>query len=40
MTVRIAVIGESGHVGSFLVPRLVRVGHEVVNLSRGARART
>jgi nucleoside-diphosphate-sugar epimerase len=35
---RIAVIGGSGHVGSFLVPRLVRAGHEVVNLTRGARA--
>jgi nucleoside-diphosphate-sugar epimerase len=33
---RIVVIGGSGHVGSFLVPRLVRAGHEVVNLSRGA----
>ena len=31
------VIGGSGHVGSFLVPRLVRAGHGVVNLSRGAR---
>jgi nucleoside-diphosphate-sugar epimerase len=38
MTVRIVVIGGSGHVGSFLVPRLVRAGHEVVNLTRGARA--
>jgi nucleoside-diphosphate-sugar epimerase len=37
MTVRIVVIGGSGHVGSFLVPRLVRAGHEVVNLTRGAR---
>jgi nucleoside-diphosphate-sugar epimerase len=36
--VRIVVIGGSGHVGSFLVPRLVRAGNEVVNLSRGARA--
>jgi nucleoside-diphosphate-sugar epimerase len=35
---RIAVIGGSGHVGSFLVPRLVRSGHEVVNLTRGTRA--
>ena len=35
---RIVVIGGSGHVGSFLVPRLVRAGHEVVNFSRGARA--
>jgi nucleoside-diphosphate-sugar epimerase len=33
---RIVVIGGSGHVGSFLVPRLVRAGHDVVNLSRGA----
>lgn len=35
---RIVVIGGSGHVGSFLVPRLLRAGHEVVNLTRGARA--
>jgi nucleoside-diphosphate-sugar epimerase len=33
---RIAIIGGSGHVGSFLVPRLVRAGNEVVNLARGA----
>ena len=33
---RIVVIGGSGHVGSFLVPRLVRAGHQVVNLTRGA----
>jgi len=32
---RIVVIGGTGHVGSFLVPRLVETGHEVVNLSRG-----
>ena len=32
------LIGGSGHVGSFLVPRLVRAGHEVVNLTRGASA--
>jgi len=36
--VRIVVIGGSGHVGSFLVPRLVRAGHEVINLARGARS--
>jgi nucleoside-diphosphate-sugar epimerase len=36
--VRIVVIGGSGHVGSFLVPRLLRVGHEVINLTRGSRA--
>ncbi|GAA2148338.1 NAD-dependent epimerase/dehydratase family protein [Glycomyces algeriensis] len=32
---RIVVIGGSGHIGTFLVPRLVRAGHEVVNISRG-----
>lgn len=35
---RIVVIGGSGHIGTFLVPRLVRAGHEVVNISRGQRA--
>ncbi|GAA1680931.1 hypothetical protein GCM10009830_30030 [Glycomyces endophyticus] len=35
---RIVVIGGSGHIGTFLVPRLVRAGHEVVNISRGRRA--
>ncbi len=34
---RIVIIGGSGHVGSFLVPRLVRAGHDVTNLTRGAR---
>src|SRR5690348_11544777 len=34
---RIAVIGATGHVGSFLVPRLVRAGHDVVAVSRGRR---
>jgi nucleoside-diphosphate-sugar epimerase len=34
---RIVVIGATGHVGSYLVPRLVRAGHEVVALSRGER---
>jgi nucleoside-diphosphate-sugar epimerase len=34
---RIVVIGATGHVGSYLVPRLVRAGHGVVALSRGAR---
>ncbi len=32
---RIVVIGGSGHIGTFLVPRLVRAGHEVINISRG-----
>src|SRR4030095_1033428 len=34
---RIVIIGGSGHVGSLLVPRRVRAGDEVVNLSRGVR---
>ncbi|SCK07020.1 NAD(P)-dependent oxidoreductase [Streptomyces sp. WMMB 322] len=34
---KIAVLGGSGHVGSFLVPRLVGAGHEVVVVSRGQR---
>ncbi len=35
---RVVVIGASGHVGTYLVPRLVAEGHEVVAISRGARA--
>ncbi len=34
---RIVVIGGTGHVGTYLIPRLVAAGHEVVNLSRGTR---
>jgi len=32
--VKIVVIGGSGHIGTFLVPRLVRAGHEVVSITR------
>lgn len=32
---RIVVVGGSGHVGSYLLPRLVELGHQVVNVSRG-----
>ena len=32
---RVVVIGATGHVGGYLVPRLVRAGHEVVAISRG-----
>ena len=35
---RVAVIGATGHIGTYLVPRLVRAGHEVVAISRGERA--
>jgi nucleoside-diphosphate-sugar epimerase len=34
---RVVVIGATGHIGSYLVPRLVRAGHEVVAVSRGER---
>jgi len=34
---RVAVIGATGHVGTYLVPRLVRAGWEVLALSRGER---
>jgi nucleoside-diphosphate-sugar epimerase len=35
---RVVVIGGSGHVGTYLVPRLVEAGHEVINITRGQRA--
>lgn len=31
------VVGGTGHIGTYLVPRLVAAGHEVVSLSRGRR---
>jgi nucleoside-diphosphate-sugar epimerase len=34
---RVVVIGATGHIGSYLVPRLVRGGYEVIAVSRGAR---
>ncbi|WP_144761437.1 NAD(P)-dependent oxidoreductase [Curtobacterium sp. 9128] len=34
---RVVVIGGSGHIGTFLIPRLVRAGHDVVTVSRGRR---
>jgi nucleoside-diphosphate-sugar epimerase len=33
--VRVVVIGATGHVGTYLVPRLVAKGHEVIAVSRG-----
>jgi nucleoside-diphosphate-sugar epimerase len=35
--VRVVVIGGSGHIGTFLVPRLVNAGHHVIVVSRGKR---
>jgi nucleoside-diphosphate-sugar epimerase len=34
---RVVVIGATGHIGTYLVPRLVDAGHQVVALSRGSR---
>jgi nucleoside-diphosphate-sugar epimerase len=34
---RIVVIGGSGHIGTYLVPRLVAAEHEVISISRGER---
>ena len=35
---RVVIIGGSGHVGTYLVPRLVSAGFEVVSVTRGKRA--
>lgn len=32
---KIIVIGGSGHIGSYLIPKLVKAGHTVINVSRG-----
>ena len=34
---RIVIIGGTGHIGTFLVPRLVNAGHEVIVVSRAMR---
>ena len=34
---RVVVIGGSGHIGTYLIPRLVALGHEVISVSRGQR---
>jgi nucleoside-diphosphate-sugar epimerase len=35
---RVVVIGGTGHVGTYLVPRLVEAGHEVISVSRQLRS--
>lgn len=32
---RYVVIGGSGHVGTYMIPQLIRMGHEVIQVSRG-----
>jgi nucleoside-diphosphate-sugar epimerase len=34
---RVVVIGGTGHIGTFLIPRLIRAGHDVIVASRGTR---
>lgn len=34
---RIVVIGGAGHVGTYMIPRLVEAGHEVIVITRGQR---
>lgn len=34
---KVVIIGGTGHVGTYLVPRLVMAGHQVINVSRGER---
>ena len=34
---RVVVIGATGHVGTYLVPRLVEANHQVITVSRGHR---
>jgi nucleoside-diphosphate-sugar epimerase len=38
IAMRIVVIGSTGHIGTYLVPRLVAAGHKVVGVSRNQRA--
>jgi nucleoside-diphosphate-sugar epimerase len=32
---KVVVIGGTGHVGTYLIPRLVQAGHEVLCVTRG-----
>ena len=34
---KIIIIGGTGHIGTYLVPRLVTAGHEVISVSRQLR---
>jgi nucleoside-diphosphate-sugar epimerase len=35
---KIVVIGDTGHIGSYLIPMLVAAGHQVTVVSRGVRS--
>ena len=34
---RIVIIGGTGHIGTYLIPRLVNLGHQVIVITRGQR---
>ena len=34
---KVILIGGSGHIGTYLIPRLVEAGHDVTNITRGLR---
>ena len=34
---KITIVGGTGHIGTYLVPRLVELGHEVTCVTRGRR---
>jgi nucleoside-diphosphate-sugar epimerase len=36
-TARVVVIGGTGHIGTYLIPRLVHAGYDVISVSRGER---
>src|SRR5205823_3721817 len=36
-SMRVVIIGGTGHIGTYLAPRLLAAGHEVITLSRGQR---
>jgi len=36
--VRVAIIGGTGHIGSYLTPRLFEAGHKVICITRGLKA--
>jgi uncharacterized protein YbjT (DUF2867 family) len=35
---KVVVIGGTGHVGTYMIPQLVALGHEVTVVSRGQRS--
>ncbi|RPK31410.1 NAD-dependent epimerase/dehydratase family protein [Paenibacillus xylanexedens] len=32
---KVVVIGGSGHIGTYLLPKLIKAGHDVINITRG-----